>query len=403
MLPFVYLGGALARRGHEVALLGCEEYRRHVQDPRIRFHPIMSAEEYRASVARRKQADGQAAPILDFFRWACSQIEPVYRFLVEGYAPGETVVCGQAAAVGARAAQEKHGIPLATAHLQPLWMRSALDMPPISPRLCRIVGRPLQGLVDLFVDQTFRKDVARALAPLGVQPGRRMIRTWWNSPQCILGMFPEWFSPPQPDWPPRVVLTGFPVPPVMDPQFDPTAIDAFLSSGEPPLVFSQGSNDPNARSYFRTSIEIARSLGMRAVLLSPFRDAVPSELPEGVARFPYVPLDVVLPRAALHVHHGGVGGIAQTLKAGIPQITVPSAFDQPDNSERLARLGASRVVKPRSYTAQRVAPLVRGLLESAEVQERCQALARLMAAADPFGAACDALERLAEGRFKAPR
>jgi UDP:flavonoid glycosyltransferase YjiC (YdhE family) len=403
MLPFVYLGDALVRRGHDVALLGCEEYRSHVRDPRIRFHPIMSAEEHQASVARRKQAGGQAAPILDFFRWACSQIEPVYRLLVEAYAPGRTVVCAQSAAVGARAAQEKHGIPLATAHLQPLWMRSALDMPPIPPRLCRIVGPPLQALVDLFVDQTFRKDVARACRPLGVHPGRRMIRTWWNSPQCILGMFPEWYSPPQPDWPPQVVLTGFPVPTAMDPEFDATAIDAFLSSGDPPLVFSQGSNDPNAQSYFRASIEIAQTLGMRAVLLSPFRDAVPGELPDGVAWFPYVPLDVVLPRAALHVHHGGVGGIAQSLKAGIPQITVPSAFDQPDNSERLARLGVSRVVKPKSYAAARVATLVRGLMDSADVQARCREFAGRMAAADPFALACDALERLAEGRFKAPR
>jgi rhamnosyltransferase subunit B len=24
-------------------------------------------------------------------------------------------------------------------------------------------------------------------------------------------MFPEWYAPPQPDWPPQTVLTGFPL------------------------------------------------------------------------------------------------------------------------------------------------------------------------------------------------
>jgi rhamnosyltransferase subunit B len=31
------------------------------------------------------------------------------------------------------------------------------------------------------------------------------------SPQGVLGLIPNWFAPPQTDWPARVELTGFPL------------------------------------------------------------------------------------------------------------------------------------------------------------------------------------------------
>ena len=32
--------------------------------------------------------------------------------------------------------------------------------------------------------------------------------TWWNSPQLVLALFPEWFAPPQADWPAQTRKTG---------------------------------------------------------------------------------------------------------------------------------------------------------------------------------------------------
>ena len=34
------------------------------------------------------------------------------------------------------------------------------------------------------------------------------------------------------------------------------------------------------------------------------------------------------------VHHGGIGTSAQALAAGIPQLLMPQAHDQPDNAAR---------------------------------------------------------------------
>src|SRR6202012_1799180 len=54
----------------------------------------------------------------------------------------------------------------------------------------------------------------------------------------------------------------------------------------------------------------------------------------------YVPLRALLPRCAALVHHGGIGTTAEALRAGVPQVIVPLAFDQFDNAARVRALGA---------------------------------------------------------------
>ena len=58
----------------------------------------------------------------------------------------------------------------------------------------------------------------------------------------------------------------------------------------------------------------------------------------------------ILPHAAALVHHGGIGTCAQGMAAGVPQIVMPLAHDQPDNALRLLRLGVSRTLMPKKFT-----------------------------------------------------
>jgi rhamnosyltransferase subunit B len=63
-----------------------------------------------------------------------------------------------------------------------------------------------------------------------------------------------------------------------------------------------------------------------------------------VVSLPYAPFAALLPHARLFVHHGGVGSMAEAFRAGVPQIVVPTAHDQPDNAAHLERLGAGVAV-----------------------------------------------------------
>ena len=66
-------------------------------------------------------------------------------------------------------------------------------------------------------------------------------------------------------------------------------------------------------------------------------------MPKGSAAFEYAPYSTVFPRAAVNIHHGGIGTSAQALRAGLPQLVRPQAYDQFDNARRLIDLGVAPV------------------------------------------------------------
>lgn len=400
-LPFIYLGERLASRGHDVTLLANEHYRGLIEQRGLGFHSILSEDRYLRFIHNRQEKPESVA-LVDMANLVVEQIEPVYDFLIGRYEPGETFVAAQGYALGARIAQETHGIALATVHLQPLWLRSSMGhMPPFSERSPRWIKRLIQWIVDVVLDAAIGKRAMQFRSRLGLTPQKRALWRWWNSPECVIGLFPDWYGPPQPDWPANTKLVGFPVPTSTDPDFDMTKIEAFLNAGSPPLVFSQSSIASDTRTFFDTSIEIAQALSMRALFLTSLGDLLPSSLPDGMAHFTFVPLDRILSRCCAHIHHGGMGTIAQTLKAGIPQVTVAKIYDQPDNSARLVPLGVSINVPPKKYQLRRVLPQLTRLLESEDVSRRCREFADRMATEDPLGQACEILEDLALSHHRA--
>jgi len=83
-----------------------------------------------------------------------------------------------------------------------------------------------------------------------------------------------------------------------------------------------------------------------------------------------------LPRCAALIHHGGVGTLARAFQAGVPQIVVPFCHDQPDNSERVTRLGAGRWIGPGAVLKGRLVQVMRSVLGDSDMRDRCHALAR---------------------------
>ena len=155
-------------------------------------------------------------------------------------------------------------------------------------------------------------------------------------------MFSPLLAQPQPDWPPYTHITGFPLHDTDE--VDPAAMRAladFLAAGEAPIVFTLGSSAVyDAGDFFERSVKIARGLNRRAVLLTgrvPENQDLPA-LPPTVFACEYAPHSCIFPHAAVNVHQGGIGTLAQALHAGRPMLVVPFSHDQPDNAERAQRV-----------------------------------------------------------------
>jgi UDP:flavonoid glycosyltransferase YjiC (YdhE family) len=396
--PLVGLGAALRARGHRVEVVANSYYQSAVERAGVSFVPLGSYEDIRPALENPDLWHPHKG-FLILGRALLPLMRRLYAVIADRATPGETVVVASSLALAARVAQDKLGISLVTVHLQPTALRSAYDpagAPGLLPqRWVRALRRFRDWLVDvLLLDRVFGGEINALRADLGLPPVRRPLHRWWHSPQRVLGLFPEWFAPPAPDWPEQTQLTGFPL--YDDFQEVPPDVVDFLASGSPPIVFTPGSAMRHSRAFFAESVAACRLLGQRGVLLTRFPEQVPPELPDGVRHFDYLPLSRVLPCAAALVSHGGIGSVSQALAAGVPQLVMPMAFDQWPNALRLEQLGVAVSLRPKAYRAAAVAQLLMQLLTSAEVANRCRSYARKLEDRNSLAAACQAVEGLAD-------
>jgi rhamnosyltransferase subunit B len=160
-----------------------------------------------------------------------------------------------------------------------------------------------------------------------------------HSPQGVACAWPADFAPPQADWPPQAVTTGFPLWSAAPGQVLEPALAEFLAAGSAPVGFTPGSAMAHGRDFFQRALQATAATGQRALLITPYADQLPQPLPPWAHNVAYAPFDLLLPQLRALVHHGGIGTGAQALAAGLPQGFVPLAHDQFDNAARWVRQG----------------------------------------------------------------
>jgi UDP:flavonoid glycosyltransferase YjiC (YdhE family) len=407
VLPFIRLGMSLKARGHDVTVITNSLY-----EPLARHAGLAFVEWISPEAMQEAANDPDLWHPTRGFLLAVRTVGSWHRQLLEHiearYVPGQTVVVAGSYALGARIAHDYLGVPLASLLLQPAFLRSAyrspvlpgLPAPDWAPRAWK---RLVYFLRDALVLDPVAAPAVNALrAELGLPPVRGVLGSWWHSPQRVIGLFPGWFGPPQPDWPAQVRLTGFPLYDGLGQEPVPAGLDEFLRDGEPPVVFTPGTMMRHPRQFFAAAVDACVRLGRRGLLLTRFRDQLPASLPGGVAHFDYVPLSRVLPRAAALVSHGGIGTLSQALAAGIPQLVMPLAFDQFDNAARLVRLGVAATLLPRHFRGPAVARELARLLTSPAVARACQVAAARLHKDHWEDATCRAVEALVESGRAVP-
>ena len=151
--------------------------------------------------------------------------------------------------------------------------------------------------------------------------------------------------PPAPDWPPALRQTGYWVRERHAPDADGDALDprltSFLAAGAPPVFVGFGSMPtPDPRGLARDVVGVLGRFGLRGVISEGLAGLSVAAAAEVMGIGP-VPHDALFPRCAVIVHHGGAGTTAAAVRAGVPQVVVPHAADQPYWGRRMADLGVA--------------------------------------------------------------
>lgn len=400
VFPLMWLGRLLKARGHEVTMITSCLFEKHILDQGLKCVPLGRAEDFEALLQDPRIWQLMQGPKAVFEE--AMKLAQSYLTAVESHPPVDLILAPVTAIAG-RLAREKLGVPLITIHMQPAPVLSAYEPPLLHPAFKHFRTRPLwfkklilslPNPVDFIVMPKLRALCKQN----GVVPPRSFFREWWDSPDGTLMFFPDWFAAPQPDWPREMLQWTFPLEDLGGGKALSPELAAFLDAGEPPVLFTAGSANKQAAPFFQTAVESMRRLGRRAMLLTRYPSQVPADLPPGCIVVEYAPFSHLLPRAAALVHHGGIGTLSQAFAAGVPQLIMPMAHDQPDNADRIERMGAGLSIQPDRFEPERVTAALRRLLTEPSFRETSQKYAGLLAVKPDT----DVLLRWVESRAKQP-
>ncbi|MEV7966488.1 glycosyltransferase [Sphaerisporangium sp. NPDC088356] len=126
--------------------------------------------------------------------------------------------------------------------------------------------------------------------------------------------------------------------------------------------------------YLVELVEKVKDLDAEIVIAAP--DAVGDELTGRLGvRTGWVPLDMVVPRCDLLVHHGGGGTALTGMACGVPQLVIPNMPKLLAPTRRLVEYGTATMLLPGEDTADAVTEACRDLLDSPSYRERARRLA----------------------------
>ncbi len=119
----------------------------------------------------------------------------------------------------------------------------------------------------------------------------------------------------------------------------PEEVESFINSGKPPVFIGFGSIPVSRPEKFGHIFnEVSKTTGQRLIVSRGWAD-LPENNSTNVLYVEEMPFELLFPRLAALVYHGGTGTMAAAARAGIPQVAFPFMADQFDNRKRIIKSG----------------------------------------------------------------
>jgi rhamnosyltransferase subunit B len=383
--PFLAVGQQLQRLGHHVGVMTNPHFKPQVGQAGLEFISV-GLEDDLKRVGQGLQADPKSPAWKLALRWTARSAKEVVDYLAHRRLRYPTLLVGSPLSFGMRLVAEKYAVPMATLILSPFVLRS-VSASPCMPPLWLDWWMPwyLKSWQYWAADHwAIDRELQPVLGPLRRQLGlparRRFMHRWCFSPDLNLGCFPDWFAPPQPDWPPGFHHVG---PVHWDPwTHDPAATDALWiwaeRLGQKPVAILAGSAGPPSAEFYRSWIAASASQDRGLIILEQDLALLPPILPSHVRVLPYLSLDRLLPHVSALIHSGSIGASLRSAAAGVPQLIFPRFNDQFDNARRVQRWGLGMILQRREITDlkwRQAASLLDRLLMDVSIQQHCQQVA----------------------------
>ena len=387
--PFVALGAALARRGHDVEMLYTEISDRRYEDvaaalgftARAVASPIIKDQQTFFEIGMKVlNTRNQLTQGMIINR---AMLEPVLDATYEAgldLCRRSDVLIRHFILHSARAAADKVGIPQITVTFAHMLTPSRYVHPHGLPNLGKWANTVEWEIAAFALNRTMLRDLNAFRRRVGLPPCGDLMRDAWPSHLLnLMASSPAMLDRP-PDWPAWHQLCGFlELPPHEHERVSPE-VEAFLAAGSAPVFMGFGSlmpiaGGPHLEDTLAIFEEAARRAGCRAIIQADTHRASTDRV-LFVTRTPH---RLVYPRCAAVVHHAGAGTTHTTLRAGVPSIPVPHVSDQFAWADELRRLGvAPKMIRRTKLTAKALAGRISEVMNNPRMKAAAMAISGRM-------------------------
>lgn len=401
--PCVMLGRGLQRTGFQVLLAAPENFAQFIQGNDLDFHPLRGDVQQimAGETGRNLMEEGSSNPITQI-RAMRAMLGPVAMKMaedaLEACRESDALISLAVFAPFARSIAEILHIRLIHIEPTPMLPTRAFPAPgwPVQRNLGGLHNR-LSGLGMLqIIWQWYGPFVNGFRQRFNLPPYRASSFYQILSSTPLLGAYSSRIIPHPPDWPESTYITGYWLPDA-DSSWEPAPeLQAFLEAGDPPVYIGFGSmagRQPEQLAVLAASA--LQESGQRGLLLKGWGGLSADSLPENMFLLDSAPHQWLFPRMAAVVHHGGAGTTAEGLRAGVPTVIIPFAFDQAFWGGRVNALGVGpNPIPQKSLTVDRLARAIRIAVTDPEMRERAGLLGQAIRAEGGIGNAVKIIRQI---------
>jgi vancomycin aglycone glucosyltransferase len=119
----------------------------------------------------------------------------------------------------------------------------------------------------------------------------------------------------------------------------PDHVETFINSGKPPVYIGFGSNPIAGPEKYSQIFEQVRDAANQRLIISKGWADFPGSNARDILYVDEMPFELLFPRLAAVIYHGGTGTMAAVARAGVPQAAFPFMGDQFENRKQIVKLG----------------------------------------------------------------
>lgn len=322
--PMIALARGLMKQGHDVLLCAPPENEELARQNNCRFVSFGPEIKQQVKDHPEKQKGGVAVTISPK---AGKKLTMDQMHLLPEIIKGSDLVLGVGIVLGVHTAADIIKAPYRLVAFYPVILGTTKD----DPLTSRIMFRLGRSVINLVMKKFINKE--RRLSGL---PPVQDVWSHWMGENVIVASDKE-VNPAREGVAFPFTQTAFMLLPST--KALPEEVEAFLNAGKPPVYIGFGSNPITNPLKFADLFEQVRDATNQRLIISKGWAGLTERNSQDIFYIDEVPFDLLFPRTAAAIYHGGTGTMAAVVRAGIPQAAFPFMGDQFSNRNQIVKLG----------------------------------------------------------------